>query len=224
MTKINIAIDGPAGSGKSTVALKVANELQYLYIDTGAMYRALAYRVLLNNISLSDENTIDDVLKEMSFTLSSDGRHMLVNNEYIGQEIRSASVTHAVSEVSSHHSVRLQMLERQQELAKQKGVVLDGRDIGTHVLPDAELKVYLFASVDERASRRHLENIQNEQPSDLQTIRQEIERRDHLDTTREFAPLRQADDAISLDTTQLSIEDVVRFIYAHAREKEHTSS
>ncbi|QDI89932.1 (d)CMP kinase [Salicibibacter halophilus] len=224
MHKINIAIDGPAGSGKSTVAKKVANELSYLYIDTGAMYRSLTFLSLQAQVSEQDEQSLIQILEEMEITLEqqSDGEvQVLVNGERLGEEIRTQAVTAKVSEVSAHRKIREEMVARQQQLAKQKGVVLDGRDIGTYVLPGAELKIYMDASVEERAKRRHLENIANQRHSDITTTKEELKRRDGLDRQRETAPLRQAEDAVLIDTTNVTIEEVVARICRIAREKEN---
>ncbi|AXF54867.1 (d)CMP kinase [Salicibibacter kimchii] len=224
MHKINIAIDGPAGSGKSTVAKEVANELSYLYIDTGAMYRALTFRALQAQVSEQDEQSLIQILKEMEITLEQqrDGDvQVLVNGERLGEEIRTQTVTAKVSEVSAHRRIREEMVARQQQLAKQRGVVLDGRDIGTYVLPGAELKIYMDASVEERAKRRHLENIGKQRPSDITTTKEEIKRRDGLDRERPIAPLQQAEDAVRIDTTNRAIEEVVVHICGIAREKEN---
>ncbi|QQK75995.1 (d)CMP kinase [Salicibibacter cibarius] len=226
MHKINIAIDGPAGSGKSTVAKEVAAKLSYLYIDTGAMYRSLTFRALQAQVSEQDEQSLIELLKEMEITLEqqSDGEvQVLVNGERLGEEIRSQIVTAKVSEVSAHRKIREEMVARQQQLAKQKGVVLDGRDIGTYVLPGAELKIYMDASVEERAKRRHLENMEKQRPSDITTTKEALKRRDRLDRERPIAPLQQAGDAVLVDTTNQTIEEVVARICRIAREKENES-
>jgi cytidylate kinase len=219
--RINIAIDGPAAAGKSTVAKMVAKRLSYIYIDTGAMYRALTYRALQQGIELDDEQALISLLKDTYIELrpSHEGQLVLVNGEDVTNVIRSKEVTNAVSFVAKHPLVREEMVARQRALAKNGGVVMDGRDIGTHVLPNAEVKVFLKASVEERARRRHKENIARGFPSDLETLKKEIARRDQLDSEREVAPLKKAEDAIEIDTTSLSIEEVVERIMEIANER-----
>ncbi|MGG1631270.1 (d)CMP kinase [Rossellomorea sp. NRS-1567] len=211
MKKLRIAIDGPAAAGKSTVAKIVAGKLSYLYIDTGAMYRSLTYKALKLNIDLHDENGLKELLAHTKITLepTDDGQIVYVDGEDVTDEIRQAAVTNSVSHVAVHSQVREEMVNRQQQLAKQGAVVMDGRDIGTHVIPDAEIKVFLLASVDERAQRRHEENISKGFPSDLEQLKVEIARRDKIDSEREVAPLKKADDATEIDTTSLSIPEVV---------------
>ncbi|MGD6956283.1 (d)CMP kinase [Rossellomorea aquimaris] len=211
MKKLRIAIDGPAAAGKSTVAKIVAGKLSYLYIDTGAMYRSLTYKALKLNIDLHDENELKEILAQTKITLepTEDGQIVYVDGENVTDEIRQAAVTNSVSHVAVHSQVREEMVNRQQQLAKQGAVVMDGRDIGTHVIPDAEIKVFLLASVDERAQRRHEENISKGFPSDLEQLKVEIARRDKIDSEREVAPLKKADDATEIDTTSLSIPEVV---------------
>jgi CMP/dCMP kinase len=211
LKKLRIAIDGPAAAGKSTVAKIVAGKLSYLYIDTGAMYRSLTYKALKLNIDLHDENGLKELLSQTKITLepTDDGQIVFVDGEDVTDEIRQAAVTNSVSHVAVHSQVREEMVNRQQQLAKQGAVVMDGRDIGTHVIPDAEIKVFLLASVDERAQRRHEENISKGFPSDLEQLKVEIARRDKIDSEREVAPLKKADDATEIDTTSLSIPEVV---------------
>ncbi|MGM0839888.1 MAG: (d)CMP kinase [Bacillota bacterium] len=211
MKKLRIAIDGPAAAGKSTVAKIVAGKLSYLYIDTGAMYRSLTYKALKLNIDLHDENGLKELLAQTKITLepTDDGQIVYVDGENVTDEIRQAAVTNSVSHVAVHSQVREEMVNRQQQLAKQGAVVMDGRDIGTHVIPDAEIKVFLLASVDERAQRRHEENLSKGFPSDLEQLKVEIALRDKIDSEREVAPLKKADDAIEIDTTSLSIPEVV---------------
>ncbi|WP_375162787.1 (d)CMP kinase [Rossellomorea sp. SC111] len=211
MKKLRIAIDGPAAAGKSTVAKIVAGKLSYLYIDTGAMYRSLTYKALSNNVDLHDENELNQLLAETTIELepSEDGQLVFLDGNDVTDEIRQASVTNSVSHVAVHSGVREEMVKRQQQLAKEGAVVMDGRDIGTHVIPDAEIKVFLLASVDERAQRRHEENLSKGYPSDLEQLKEEIARRDKIDSEREVAPLKKAEDATEIDTTSLSISEVV---------------
>lgn len=217
--KINIAIDGPAGAGKSTVAKMVAEQLSFLYIDTGAMYRALAYAALENKVDVHDGMTLKSLLDQLSIQLVNGEKEtkVLLNTQDITQEIRTAEVNKHVPLVASHEAVRLEMVERQRMLARGGNAVLDGRDIGTHVLPDAEVKVFLTASVEERAKRRHEEQVKKGFPSDLEELKREIAKRDELDSTREFAPLCKASDAIELDTTSLTIQEVVKAIIGYAK-------
>ena len=208
---ICIAIDGPAAAGKSTVAKIIAKRLSYIYIDTGAMYRALTYVALQQKVALDDEQALISLLKNTYIELKSSkqGQLVFVNGEDVTNVIRSKEVTNAVSLVAKHPLVREEMVARQRALAKNGGVVMDGRDIGTYVLPNAEVKIFLKASVEERAKRRHAENIARGFPSDLETLKKEIARRDQIDSEREVAPLKKAEDAIEIDTTSLSIEEVV---------------
>lgn len=211
MKKLRIAIDGPAAAGKSTVAKIVAGKLSYLYIDTGAMYRSLTYKALSNNVDLHNESELNQLLSETTIELepSENGQLVFLDGNNVTDEIRQASVTNSVSHVAVHSLVREEMVKRQQQLAREGAVVMDGRDIGTHVIPDAEIKVFLLASVDERAQRRHDENISKGFPSNLDQLKEEIARRDKIDSEREVAPLKKAEDATEIDTTSLSISEVV---------------
>lgn len=219
--KISIAIDGPAAAGKSTVAKQVAEKLSYIYIDTGAMYRALTYIAIKQNIDVSDEQKLSDLLGDSTIELkpSERGQMVYLNGEDVTDEIRSSFVTNNVSYVAAHRSVREEMVQRQKDMAIDGGVVMDGRDIGTHVLPHAEVKVFLLASVKERARRRHEENIKKGMESNLEQLMIEIEQRDKLDSEREVAPLVKAHDAIEIDTTSMSITDVVNQIMRLAHER-----
>ena len=219
--KLSIAIDGPAAAGKSTVAKIVAEKLSYIYIDTGAMYRSLTYKAIVNHVNLEDEASLLDTLLSTTIDLqpSEKGQIVYLDNKDVTDEIRSAEVTNSVSYVAKHEQVRKEMVRRQQAFAVDGGVVMDGRDIGTHVLPNAEVKVFLLASVEERAVRRHNENMQKGYPSDLEQLKVEIARRDKIDSEREVAPLKKADDAIEIDTTSLTITDVVEKIMALVLER-----
>jgi len=219
--KISIAIDGPAAAGKSTVAKIVAEKLSYVYIDTGAMYRALTLKALKNDMDLESEELLTRLLAETYIDLQpgSKGQLILLDQQNVTNDIRSSAVTNAVSIVSKHKMVREEMTARQKAFAKDGGVVMDGRDIGTHVLPNAEVKIFLLASVDERAIRRHNENIEKGFPSDLEKLKEEISTRDRLDSEREVAPLRKAADAVEIDTTSMTIEQVVEKIMALAQER-----
>ena len=211
---IKIAIDGPASAGKSTVAKIVAVELGYIYCDTGAMYRALTYQALEKNIAVTDEEQLVELLKEMtiSFEPNGDNQKVFVNGREVTEAIRLPNVTNLVSAVSAHGEVREELVRRQQEIASHGGVVMDGRDIGTAVLPTAEVKIFLVASVAERAQRRYKENMSKGIETSLDVLQQEIAERDYKDSHREVSPLIQAEDAILLDTTSLSIEQVAEKI------------
>ncbi|WP_394232800.1 (d)CMP kinase [Niallia oryzisoli] len=219
--KISIAIDGPAAAGKSTVAKRVAENLSYIYIDTGAMYRALTYKAILLEVDLENENELSQLLAETKIDLIPEkgGQSIYLNGENVTEEIRTSKVTNSVSIVARHQLVRNELTKRQQILAANGGVVMDGRDIGTHVLPNAEVKVFLLASVEERAKRRHAENLSKGYPSDLMQLQKEIEQRDKLDSEREIAPLKKAVDAIEIDTTSLEIEQVVEKIMELVKER-----
>ncbi|MDG4656079.1 (d)CMP kinase [Ectobacillus antri] len=211
MKPISIAIDGPAAAGKSTVAKIIAAKLSYVYIDTGAMYRALTFAGQRTGVDLNNENELVEILQSIniSFENTAFGQNVLINGEDVTEIIRTPEVTNEVSIVAKHRLVREEMVRRQQELGSKGGVVMDGRDIGTHVLPNAEVKIFLLASVEERAQRRHAENLSKNFPSDLVQLQREIAKRDQLDSERAVSPLRKAADAIELDTTSLSIDEVV---------------
>lgn len=208
---IAIAIDGPAAAGKSTVAKKIAKKMSYTYIDTGAMYRALTLKAIEASIPLEDEKALSHMLSRTTIDLIQErnGQRVLLDGVDVTLKIRTEDVTNNVSTVAKHESIRKQMLKRQRSLANEGGVVMDGRDIGTHVLPHAEVKVFLIASVEERAKRRYEENMKKGFPSELETLKKDIKQRDLDDSKREVAPLIKADDAIEIDTTSLSIDDVV---------------
>ncbi|WP_163970199.1 (d)CMP kinase [Oceanobacillus halotolerans] len=220
MTKnaIAIAIDGPAAAGKSTVAKIVAKKLSYIYIDTGAMYRALTLKALNEIIDLNDEQALKTLLVHTVIDLQqqNDNQIVLLDGKDVTTQIRTEIVSNSVSHVAKHADVRSIMVKRQQSLAAKRGVVMDGRDIGTHVIPDAEVKIFLVASVEERAKRRHEENIQKGFPSNLDKLKEEIRQRDLIDSNREVAPLIKAEDAIEIDTTALSINEVAERILAIA--------
>lgn len=209
--KIKIAIDGPASAGKSTVAKILASELNYVYCDTGAMYRALTLQALRHNIDVDDEEKLVALLKDtsISFEPDEDQQKVFLNQEDVTMDIRQPDVTNNVSAVSAHKGVREELVRRQQEIAQAGGIVMDGRDIGTAVLPDAEVKIFLVASAKERAERRYKENVSKGITTPLKVLQKEIEDRDYKDSHREVSPLVQAEDAIRLDTTSLSITQVV---------------
>ncbi|RFB16992.1 (d)CMP kinase [Bacillus sp. HNG] len=218
---ISIAIDGPAAAGKSTVAKIIAKDLSYIYVDTGAMYRALTYKALQSNLDLENEDQLLKALQNANLELrpSDNGQLVYIDGNDVTEKIREHDVTNSVSIVSRHRKVREDMVKRQQGFAEHGGVVMDGRDIGTHVLPNAEVKIFLLASVEERALRRHEENLSKGYQSDLEQLKLEIAARDKLDSEREVAPLRKAEDAIEIDTTSLSIEEVVAKIMDVVKER-----
>lgn len=218
MEHIQIAIDGPAGAGKSTIAKLVAAKLGYLYIDSGAMYRAVTLKAMNLGLDLEDESVYDFV-KDTKFTFV---KGLLYMDEIdVSNDIRQTVVSNNVSLVSSYYDVRLELVKAQQNLAKHHNVVMDGRDIGYKVLPHAKYKFYLTASIAQRAKRRYYDNIERNITSDLKVIEQEIERRDQFDSTRQHSPLKAADDAIVIDTSDLTIDQVVNLIKDTVREEEN---
>jgi cytidylate kinase len=218
MKKINIAIDGPAGAGKSTVAKLVAEKLEFIYIDTGAMYRALTYKAIEKEKDLDNAIELKNLLAKTNIELTSDAK-VYVDGENVSEQIRTEQVTNSVSFVASHSDVRNEMLSRQQKLAVSGGTVMDGRDIGTAVLPNAEVKVFLSATVEERAKRRYEENIAKGFLVEFEQLKQEITIRDKRDSERKTAPLKKATDAIEIDTTALTIIKVVELILKIVRER-----
>ena len=215
-----IAIDGPAGAGKSTVAKAVAQKLGYLYIDTGAMYRAVAWLALLNNTAFDDEQALVKLINESNIVLepSSDGCRVICNNTDISKEIRLPEVGNAASPISAIPGVREALVAQQQKMASDNAVVMDGRDIATVVLPQAECKIFLTASLEVRAQRRALELQQKGLNSDLNAVQRELAERDHRDSTRQHSPLRRHEDAILIDSSAMSIDQVVQKIIDAAGE------
>ena len=207
----NIAIDGPAGAGKSTIAKMAAKKLDFIYVDTGAMYRAMALYFLRREIDAKDEKKIAEACEHINVTIAyQEGeQQVLLNCENVNAFIRKEEVSMMTSNTSKYPSVREKLLYLPRELAAANTVIMDGRDIGTCVLPDAELKIYLTASASERAKRRYLEQKERGVESDLAQIERDIIARDEQDMNREIAPLKQAEDAIYLDTSDMTIEEVV---------------
>ncbi|MDY3275231.1 MAG: (d)CMP kinase [Agathobacter sp.] len=208
---INIAIDGPAGAGKSTIAKRLAKELGYIYVDTGAMYRAMAYYFLKNHISAEDENRIAAACEHVDITIRyQDGeQQVILNGENVNGVIRNEEVGNMASSTSVYPVVRKKLVELQQQLAVKENVIMDGRDIGTVVLPNADVKIYLTASSKVRAKRRYDELTAKGEACDLDQIEQDIIDRDYRDMNRETSPLKQADDAVLLDSSNLDIDGVV---------------
>ena len=215
--KINIAIDGPGAAGKSTIAKCLAKKLNYVHLDTGAMYRSTAYKALQNHISLEDEEAVCKMLENTKIKLATDGS-IFLDGEDVSDKIRTNEMSLAASLVSKLANVRRMLVERQQEMAKEKGFIMDGRDIGTVVLKDAEVKIYMTASPMARAKRRYDQNIAKNIPTgSIEEIAREIAERDLQDMTRENSPLKKADDAIEIDTSDMSIEEVTERIYSLAK-------
>ena len=211
MKSINIALDGPAAAGKSTIARQVASKLSMIYVDTGAMYRAITYKFLKQGAPEDFQNLINHTTLELTYNPSK-GQRIILDEEDVTDYLRENDVTKHVSYVASKEPVRTYAVQKQKELTMKKGIVMDGRDIGTVVLPDAELKVYMIASVDERAERRQKENELRGISSTLNQLKKEIEERDHYDMNRDISPLRKAEDAITVDTTSKTIEEVTEEI------------
>ena len=216
MRKITIAIDGPAASGKSTVAKKVAKALDYIYIDSGAMYRALTLKALKSKINVYDEESLVEMTKNAKIEIKD--HRIYLDGEDVSEAIRGIDVTNNVSTVCSYEGVRKEMVELQKSYGGIGGIVMDGRDIGTTVFPNAELKIFQIASVEQRAQRRFLENTAKGIACDLEVLKKEIEERDYKDSTREISPLRKASDAIVLDTSFLTPEEAVQKIVDLAKE------
>ncbi len=211
---VNIAIDGPAGAGKSTIAKRVAKELNYIYVDTGAMYRAIAYYLLENKVDVENQEALAKALEGVSVSIQyEDGaQQVYLNGENVTGYLRTEKVGNMASVSSAKPVVRQALLELQRTLAKENNVVMDGRDIGTNVLPEAQVKVYLTASSRERASRRYKELIEKGESADLDQIEKDIIERDNRDMNRDIAPLRQAEDARYIDSSDMSIDEVVEVI------------
>ena len=216
--KISVAIDGPAAAGKSTIAKKVAKILGYTYIDTGAMYRAFTYFVIKKGIDPKDETKACSVIPEVEIILTPEDR-VLVNGEDVTREIREPYISQNVSFIASYKAIRLALVEQQRIMAKRVSVIMDGRDIGTYVLPKADVKIFQVASVHTRAIRRYEENLEKGIPCTLDQIEEELVRRDYIDSHRDFAPLKQAPDAILIDTSLMSIEEVVIRVLEIIRQK-----
>ena len=211
---INIAIDGPAGAGKSTIAKAVAKELDYIYVDTGAMYRAIAYYLLTNDIDVEDVDALTKVLAGVSVTIryEDNAQQVYLNGENVTCHLRTEAVGNMASVSSAKPQVRAALLELQRTLARENNVVMDGRDIGTNVLPNAQVKIYLTASSAERARRRYTELIQKGEQADIARIEKDIIERDNRDMNREIAPLKQAEDAVYIDSSDMQIDEVTEAI------------
>lgn len=212
---MNIAIDGPAGAGKSTIAKRLAKKLGFIYVDTGAMYRAMAYYFLQHNIDAKDENAIAATCPDVDVTITYENgeQQVLLNGENVNGVIRNEEVGNMASSTSVYPVVRKKLVELQRQLAKSADVIMDGRDIGTCVLPDAQVKIYLTASSATRAKRRYDELTEKGVSCDLAEIEKDIIDRDYRDMHRESSPLRQAEDAVLVDSSEMNIDEVVDAIY-----------
>ena len=221
MKHFNIAIDGPAGAGKSTIARKAAGQLGFVYVDTGAMYRAMALYFLRKGINPADEEAVSRTCSEaeVSIRYQDGAQQVLLNGEDVSGQIRTEEVGKTASVVSAYMPVREKLTELQKELAARENVIMDGRDIGTCVLPQAPAKIYLTASVEVRALRRFRELTEKGEACDLEEIKKDIANRDWKDMHREHAPLKQAEDAVVVDSSQMTIDQVVEAILAVAKEK-----
>jgi len=221
-----IAIDGPAGAGKSTVAKAIAQALNYTYIDTGAMYRAVALAALRSGVPLDDEQALTELAQQLHIELqpAPGGNRVLLNGEDVTEALRTPEVGAAASPVAAVPGVRHRLVEQQRAMARRGGVVMDGRDIGTVVFPDADVKLFLTASAEERAKRRWLELQAKGFRQSLEEIRRSLEERDRRDAERAVSPLRKADDAVEIDTTDKSVDEVVRLVLDIVRKEQCTCS
>jgi CMP/dCMP kinase len=216
---LQIAIDGPAGAGKSTVAKIVAKQLNLFYVDTGAMYRAIAYKALKKGVSIEDEVRVSQIAATAEVVLDhSEERIVWCDGENVTQAIRYPEISRAVSIVAAYAGVRERLVELQRIEADRGGVVMDGRDIGTHVLPEADLKIFLTATIEERARRRWIELENSGRTIPFLEVAHDMQKRDRLDTERAVSPLEPAQDAVILDTTGLSVEEIVTKIVALTQE------
>lgn len=207
----NIAIDGPAGAGKSTIARAAARSLGFLYVDTGAMYRAIALHLLRNHVEAEDTDKIEELLADMTIRIIYSGgeQQIILNGENVTGQLRKEEVGNMASKSAANPKVREKLLQLQRDIARDNDVIMDGRDIGTFVLPKADVKVYLTASVEERANRRYLELKEKGQEADIKKIEEDIRTRDFQDMNRSIAPLKQAEDAVVIDSSRLSIPEVM---------------
>lgn len=208
---IAVAIDGPSAAGKSTIAKLVAKKENFIYIDTGAMYRCVAYYCLSQKIDLNDEKEVENCLKDIHIQLTHDNK-VLLNDQDVSLDIRTDEVSLGASIVSRYMAIRKFLVDSQRKMASSGNVILDGRDIGTVVLPNADLKIYQVASVETRALRRYKENLERGLEANLEVIKEEIEQRDYQDMNRTISPLKKADDAIEIDTSDLTLDEVVEIV------------
>ena len=215
---ITVAIDGPSSAGKSTVAKGVAKELGFVYVDTGAMYRCVTLYALEKGVDCQNDEEVCKLLPEVNIELCIGGK-VLLNGKDVTFDIRTQPVVDNVSYIAANKGVRLFLVELQRAMAKDVSIVMDGRDIGTYVLPNADVKIFQIADVKERAKRRYLENIEKGIECTLEAVEKDLERRDYIDSHRDFAPLSKAKDAIEVDTSFLTIEESIKTIVKIIKEK-----
>ena len=217
----NIAIDGPAGAGKSTIAKRAAKELSFIYVDTGAMYRSIALGLLRRDVDIEDTQALEKALEQIEVSIGYENheQQVFLNQENVSGLIRTEEVSRMASAASAKPQVRAKLTELQRSLARREDVLMDGRDIGTMILPDAQLKIYLTASVHTRALRRYKELIERGEDCSLEDIEKDIEERDYRDMHRETAPLCQAEDAVLVDSSEMTIDEVVERIISLAKSR-----
>ncbi|MCI6867761.1 MAG: (d)CMP kinase [Lachnospiraceae bacterium] len=217
----NIAIDGPAGAGKSTIAKRAAKELSFIYVDTGAMYRSIALGLLRGGVDIEDTQALEKALEQIEVSIGYENheQQVFLNQENVSGLIRTEEVSRMASAASAKPQVRAKLTELQRSLARREDVLMDGRDIGTMILPDAQLKIYLTASVHTRALRRYKELIERGEDCSLEDIEKDIEERDYRDMHRETAPLCQAEDAVLIDSSEMTIDEVVERIISLAKSR-----
>ena len=219
--KINVALDGPSGAGKSTIAKAVAKKLEYVYVDTGALYRTIAYYVISNGVDTKDESAVTGCLDKISISLEYIGgaQHVVLNGEDVSDKIRTPEISMGASAVSAMPKVREFLFGLQQDIAKKNNIIMDGRDIGTVVLPNAQVKIFLTATAEERANRRFKELQEKGDPSTYEQVLEDIKQRDYNDMHRDIAPLKKADDAIEVDSTRMTLDEVIDEIVRIIKEK-----
>lgn len=218
---LSVAIDGPSGAGKSTIAKAAAKALNFVYLDTGAIYRTVAWHISMHGIGPKDTDHVPMLLDDANIEIvfQEDGQHMLLNGKDITGEIRTPEISTVASQVAQQKCVRDYLLELQRQLAKKHDIIMDGRDIGTVVLPKASLKIYLTASAEKRAQRRYEEYLQKGQKAVYEEVLEDQKKRDHEDMNRKIAPLKQAKDAVLVDTTDLSLEESIDTVISLIKEK-----
>ena len=219
--KINVALDGPSGAGKSTIAKAVAKKLEYVYVDTGALYRTIAYYVISNGVDTKDEGAVAACLDKIGVSLEYIGgaQHVMLNGEDVSDKIRTPEISMGASAVSAMPKVREFLFGLQQDIAKKNNIIMDGRDIGTVVLPNAQVKIFLTATAEERANRRFKELQEKGDPSTYEQVLEDIKQRDYNDMHRDIAPLKKADDAVEVDSTKMTLDEVIDEIVRIIKEK-----
>lgn len=218
MKNVAIAIDGPSASGKSTIAKLIAEELNFLYVDTGAMYRAFTYACLINNIDPKDEEAACSLIGKIKIAFNDENK-ITLNGVDVSKEIRENDVANNVSYIASYSKIRIELIRLQREIAKNRNVVMDGRDIGSYVLPNAVVKIFQVANAEERARRRYKENLEKGIDCTFDEILVNVKKRDYIDSHRDFSPLKEAKDSIRIDTTYMSIPEVKNTILTIIKDK-----